>query len=211
MYCSPWSLRRSRLLAACAVAGLLAAPLSPLSTASVAHAQQPAPLPQSLSELVRVKDDVYAFRYQNHVAMFIPTDDYVAVYYPAQKVLMLVDQVRVKTIAFGDLQAASPERMAEHLQYMADNFDFDALLWGHGAGPILVGTKQDPLDHRQYYIDLMEAVSAARAAGHPDNSEAMVGAVRTALAPKYSTWGNFPNGLAGNVAGVVRWSQASGG
>jgi glyoxylase-like metal-dependent hydrolase (beta-lactamase superfamily II) len=317
MYWSPGSLRRSRLIAACAVAALLAAPLSLLGTASVAHAQQPAPLPQSLSELVRVKEDVYAFRYQIHVAMFVPTDegvvlvdpigmsnrqapallkeairsvtdrpvrwmlyshwgadhgmggavfrdtatflshrnaapkiaaandpgspvpdvtfdggitfqvggktlilqhtalsptdDYFAVYYPAQKVLMLVDQVRVKTIAFGDLQAASPERMAEHLQYMADNFDFDALLWGHGAGPILVETKQDLLDHRQYYIDLMEAVRAARAAGHPDNSEAMVGAVRTALAPKYSTWGNFPNGVAGNVAGVVRWSQASGG
>jgi glyoxylase-like metal-dependent hydrolase (beta-lactamase superfamily II) len=317
MYWSPGSLRRSRLLAACAVAALLAAPLSLLGTASVAHAQQPAPLPQSLSELVRVKEDVYAFRYQNHVAMFVPTDegvvlvdpigmsnrqapavlkeairsvtdrpvrwmlyshwgadhgmggavfrdtatflshrnaapkiaaandpgspvpdvtfdggipfqvggktlilqhtalsptdDYFAVYYPAQKVLMLVDQVRVKTIAFGDLQNASPERMAEHLQYMADNFDFDALLWGHGAGPILVGTKQDLLDHRQYYVDLMEAVRAARAAGHADNSEAMVGAVRTALAPKYSTWGGFPNGVAGNVAGVVRWSQASGG
>jgi hypothetical protein len=38
----------------------------------------------------------------------------------------------------------------------------------------------------------------------------MVGAVRTALAPKYSTWQNFPNGLAANIAGVVRWSAAGG-
>jgi glyoxylase-like metal-dependent hydrolase (beta-lactamase superfamily II) len=292
--------------------GLLAATGAP----AVAYAQQAAPLPQSLAELVRVKEDVYAFRYQNHVAMFIPTsegvilvdpigqsnaqapavlrqairsvteqpvrwllyshwgadhgtggaafrdtatflshrnaapkiaaandptspvpdvtfdggipleaggktlilqptalspeDDYVVVWYPAQRVLMVVDQVRVKALAFGDLQGASPERMAEHLQYLADAFDFDVLLWGHGAGPTLVGTKQDMLDHRQYYLDLADAVRAARAAGHADNSEAMVGAVRTALAPKYSTWQNFPNGLAANIAGVVRWSAAGG-
>ncbi len=280
-------------------------------------AQQPAPLPQSLSEFVRLKEDVYAFRFQNHVSMFIPTDegaivvdpigqsnrqapsvykeairsvtdrpvrwmlyshwgadhgtggivfrdtatflshrnaapkiaaandptspvpdvtfdggttlefggktlilqstalspadDYFLVWYPAQKVLMMVDQVRVKTLPFGDLQGASPERMAEHLQYVADNFDFDVLLWGHGAGPILTGTKQDLLDHRQYYLDLVDAVRAARAAGHADNSEAMVAAVRTALAPKYSSWGNFPGGLTANVAGVVRWSSDAGG
>ena len=49
---------------------------------ATALAQQPAPLPQSLSELVRVKEDVYAFRYQNHVSMFIPTDEGVVVVDP---------------------------------------------------------------------------------------------------------------------------------
>ncbi len=305
--------RRSLGFLTAVLVGLLGAGLA----AVPAVAQQPAPVPQSLSEFVRVKEDVYAFRYQNHVSMLIPTDegaivvdpigqsnrqapavykeairsvtdrpvrwmlyshwgadhgtggivfrdtatflshrnaapkiaaandptspvpdvtfaggttlelggktlilqstdlsptdDYFLVWYPAQKVLMMVDQVRVKTLAFGDLQAASPERMAEHLQYVADNFDFEVLLWGHGAGPILTGTKQDLLDHRQYYLDLMDAVRTARAAGHADNSEAMVAAVRTALAPKYSTWGNFPGGLTANVAGVVRWSTAAGG
>jgi glyoxylase-like metal-dependent hydrolase (beta-lactamase superfamily II) len=308
---TPFARRLPALIAA--IAGLLTLAL----TAGPAAAQQPVPSPQSLSELVRLKDDVYAFRYQNHVSMFIPTDegtvvvdpigqsnprapavlkeairsvtdrpvrwllyshwgadhgtggivfrdtatflshrnaapkiaaandptspvpdvtvdggvtlevggktlvlqhtalsptdDYFLVWYPAQKVLMVVDQVRVKALAFGDLQGAPPERMAEHLQYLADNFDFDVLLWGHGAGPTLVGTRQDLLDHRQYYLDLMDAVRAARAAGHPDNSEAMLGAVRTALAPKYGTWQNFPGGLAANVSGVLRWASAAGG
>ena len=56
------------------------------------------------------------------------------------------------------------------------------------------------------HLDLVTAVADARAAGHADNSEAMVAAVRTALAPQYGTWTNFQNGLAGNVEGAVRWS-----
>jgi glyoxylase-like metal-dependent hydrolase (beta-lactamase superfamily II) len=287
-----------------------------MAPAAPALAQQQPQLPQIQSELVRVKPDVYAFRFQNHVSMFIPTDagvivvdpigqsnarapyvlkeairsvteqpvrwllyshwgadhgmggaafrdtatfmshrnaapkivaandpnspapdvtfdggipfdfggkhlelqhtalsaqdDYFTVWYPAQKVLMVVDQVRIKSLPFGDLQGAPPERMAEHIQYLLDRYDFDTLLWGHGAMPIMVGTRQDVADHRQFYLDLMDAVRAARTAGHPDNSEAMLTAVRTALAPKYSTWANFPNGLTGNVAGVIRWWTQAG-
>ena len=289
---------------------MLAVPAAPVA------AQQPPQQPQTLSELVRVKPDVFAFRYQNHVSMFIPSDagvfvvdpigqsnlrapyvleeairsvtdqpvrwllyshwgadhgigglpfrdtatflshrnaapkiaaandpnspvpdvtfaggipfelggkhlelqstdlspqdDYVLVWYPAQKVLMVVDQVRVKTLAFGDLQAASAERMAEHIQYLLDRFDFDVFLWGHGAMPALVGTRQDMAEHRQYYLDLLDAVRAARAAGHTDNSEAMLTAVRNTLAPRYATWGSFPGGVAQNVAGVLRWWAQAG-
>jgi glyoxylase-like metal-dependent hydrolase (beta-lactamase superfamily II) len=297
-------------LAAAALGALLSLPPAPVA------AQQTPPLPQIQSELVRVKPDVYAFRYQNHVSMFIPTDegvivvdpigqtnprapsvleeairsvtdqpvkwllyshwgadhgtggivfrdtatfmshvnaapkiaaandptspvpdvtfdggipfelggkslelqstalspqdDYFVVWYPAQKVLMVVDQVRIKALPFGDLQAAHPERMAEHLQYLLDRYDFDTLLWGHGSMPAMVGTRQDVADHRQFYLDLTAAVRAARAAGHPDNSEAMITAVRNALAPSYSSWANFPGGLTQNVSGVVRWLNQSG-
>ncbi len=139
-----------------------------------------------------------------------PEDDYVLVWYPAQKVLMVVDQVRVKSLPFGNLQGASPERMVEHIQYLLDRFDFDVFLWGHGAMPTMLGTRQDMAEHRQYYLDLMAAVREARAAAHPDNSEAMLAAVRTTLAPRYSTWANFPAGLAQNVAGVLRWWSQGG-
>jgi len=33
----------------------------------------------------------------------------------------------------------------------------------------------------------------------------MVSSVRTTLEPRYGTWASFPSGLAGNVAGVLRW------
>ena len=306
--------RRMRALGTALPAALIALALI-AGPATPAAAQQQPQLPQSLSELVRVKTDVYAFRYQNHVSMFIPTDegvivvdpigqtnaqapavlkeairsvtpqpvkwllyshwgadhgiggavfrdtatflshrnaapkiaaandpaspvpdvtfdggipftlggktlelqhtalsaqdDYFVVWYPAQKVLMVVDQVRVKSLPFGDLQGAPPERMVEHIQYLLDRYDFDVFLWGHGAMPITLGTRQDMAEHRQFYLDLMDAVRAARAAGHPDNPEAMLAAVRTTLAPKYSAWANFPGGLTQNVSGVIRWwSQA---
>ncbi|MDQ3700442.1 MAG: hypothetical protein M3442_05920, partial [Chloroflexota bacterium] len=63
--------RRSLGFLTAVLVGLLGAGLA----AVPAVAQQPAPVPQSLSEFVRVKEDVYAFRYQNHVSMLIPTDE----------------------------------------------------------------------------------------------------------------------------------------
>jgi glyoxylase-like metal-dependent hydrolase (beta-lactamase superfamily II) len=279
---------------------------------SPAIAQQPAPLPQSVAELIRVREDVYAFRYLNHVSLFVPTDegvvvvdpiggggnpqapvalkaaiasitdqpvrwmiyshsaadhgtggvvfgdtatfvshvnakprlearndpttpiptvtveqtmpldlggkhfelhwsattpqdDYLIFAYPAQKLIMTVDQGRVRTTAFGQLQGAPPERMVEWLDWVDKTFDFDTYLSGHGPQDRIMGDRQDLRDHRQYYIDLMAAVKDAQAAGLADNSEEMVNAVRTALQPKYGTWNAFQTGLAGNITGVLRW------
>lgn len=280
---------------------------------TAALAQQPPQLPQSVAELTRVRDDVYAFRYLNHVSLFVPTDegvlvvdpiggggnpqapvalkgaiasvtsqpvrwliyshaaqdhstggavfadtatfvshtnakaafetradptspaptvtfeqimpihaggkhfelhwtgltpqsDYLIFAYPAQKVIMAVDLGRIRTLPFGNIGQASPARMVEWLDEVDQKFDFEVVLSGHGPSANIWGTRQDLKDHRQYYVDLAKAVADARAAGHADNSEAMVTAVRTALAPQYGTWTNFQNGLAGNVEGAVRWS-----
>src|SRR4051812_45349588 len=50
--------------------------------AQPAVAQQPPQLPQSVSELTRLRDDVYAFRYLNYVSLFVPTDEGVVVVDP---------------------------------------------------------------------------------------------------------------------------------
>src|SRR5688572_25439200 len=47
-----------------------------------ATAQQTPQLPQSVAELVRVREDVYAFRYLDHVSLFVPTDEGVVVVDP---------------------------------------------------------------------------------------------------------------------------------
>ena len=298
-------LSSGRLVGLFVTLGLIAALL-----ATPAVAQQQTPLPQSVSELIRVKEDVYAFRYLNHVSLFVPTDegvvvvdpiggggnpkapavlaeairsvtdqpvtwlvyshsaadhttggavfaesatfvshanaqariaaredpttpvpnvtfqeamtlelggktfelhstnltaedDYLAFYYPAQKVLMTVDLARVRTIAFGELQG-SPSSMVGFLERIDRSFDFDVFLSGHGPQANVLGTRQDFRDHRQYYVDLVAAVQRARAGGLADNSPEMVEAVRNVLAPSYGTWVGFPNGLAGNIRGVIR-------
>jgi glyoxylase-like metal-dependent hydrolase (beta-lactamase superfamily II) len=280
--------------------------------AAPAIAQQPAPLPQSVSELIRVREDVYAFRYLDHVSLFVPTDegvvvvdpiggggnpqapvalkgaissitaqpvrwlvyshaaqdhstggavfadtatfvshanakaalearndpttpaptmtfeqmmpldlggkhfelhwagltpqdDYLVFAYPAQKVVMTVDLARVRSLPFGNLPSASPERFVEFLERVDQSFDFDVYLSGHGPQANVLGSRQDLQDHRQYFLDLMAAVREARSAGHADNSDEMVAAVRTALTPQYGSWARFPNGLAGNISGVLRW------
>ena len=283
--------------------------------AAPAAAQQPPPmLPQSVSELTRLREDVYAFRYLNHVALFVPTDegvvvvdpiggggnpqaplalkgaiasvtsqpvkwliyshaapdhstggavfadtatfvshanakaafeakndptspvpsvtveqmmpidlggkhfelhwssltpqnDYLIFAYPAQKVIMTVDLGRVRTVAFREMTAASPERMAEWLAWVDQTFDFEIYLSGHGPRENIWGTRQDLRDHRQYYPDLVQAVQDSRAAGHADNSEEMVAAVRAALEPRYGTWTNFQTQLVENIRGAVRWSS----
>jgi glyoxylase-like metal-dependent hydrolase (beta-lactamase superfamily II) len=280
--------------------------------ASSVVAQPSAPLPQSVAELIRVKEDVYAFRYLNHVSLFVPTpegvvvvdpiggggnpqaplalkgaiasisdqpvrwmvyshsaadhatggivfadtatfvsqanakpklearndpttptptvtfeqtmaidlggkhfelqatalspqDEYLIFSYPVQKLIMTVDQARVRTLAFGQLRDASPERMVEFLDWVDRTYDFDTFLSGHGPQANVIGNRQDLRDHRQYYLDLMAAVRDAQAAGLADNSEEMINSVRAALEPRYGTWATFPTALAGNITGVLRW------
>jgi hypothetical protein len=119
---------------------------------------------------------------------------------------MAVDNVRIRTVPFRDLQAASPQRMAEWLAWLGPTFDYEIILSGHGPAQNIWGTRKDIADHRQYYEDLAKAVEDARAAGHADNSDEMVAAVRAALSPQYGNWTNFQTQLVENVRGAVRWS-----
>ncbi|MFN8633742.1 MAG: MBL fold metallo-hydrolase [Chloroflexota bacterium] len=295
------------------VAGIVALLVVLSVAAQPAIAQQPPQLPQSVAELVRVREDVYAFRYLNHVSLFVLTDegvvvvdpiggggnpkspialkaaiasvsdkpvkylvyshsnsdhstggavfsdtatfvsqanakakiegrndptspaptvtfeksmpidlggkhfdltwdelaegdDYIVFSYPAQKVIIAVDMARVRTLPFGNLGNASPEKVMAFLDRL-DAMEWDTYLSGHGPAANIMGTKQDLRDYRQYFVDLMAAVKASQAAGQADNSEEMIASVRASLQPKYGTWASFPNGVAANVEGVIRWSK----
>jgi glyoxylase-like metal-dependent hydrolase (beta-lactamase superfamily II) len=143
--------------------------------------------------------------FELHWAGMTPEDDYLVFYYPAQKVLMTVDLGRVRSLPFSDFPQAPPQRFVEFIDWVDSTFDFDVYLSGHGPQNNVWGTRQDLRDHRQYVLDLMAAVEAARGAGHADNSDQMVAAVRERLAPKYGTWAGFPTGLAANIRGLIRW------
>ena len=76
---------------------------------------------------------------------------------------MTVDFVQPRSIPFRTLPG-HPNRIVERLQWIADNLQFDVLVSGH-ASPQLTGTRADVLEQRQYYLDLSDALAAARAAG----------------------------------------------
>jgi glyoxylase-like metal-dependent hydrolase (beta-lactamase superfamily II) len=134
-----------------------------------------------------------------------PEDEYLLVHYPAGRIIMTVDYLRPQQLVFGNFGNTNPEWLVERLEWIDQQLEWDRFVWGHGAGPTSMGTHEDLRAFRQYIIDLMAAVRNARGAGLADNSEAMVEAVRAELAPSYGSWGNFGNGLAANISGVIGW------
>jgi glyoxylase-like metal-dependent hydrolase (beta-lactamase superfamily II) len=136
-----------------------------------------------------------------------PTDDYFLLHYPAGRILMAVDYVQPKNVPFRTL-LGDPDRIVERLQWIHDNLDFDVLVSGH-ATPFTTGTKEDVLEQRQYYLDLSDAIEAAKSAGAADNSPDMLAAVRSRLEPRYGQWRRFDAFLAMNVEGVLGWRSGA--
>lgn len=132
-----------------------------------------------------------------------PGDDYFFLHYPAGRIVMAVDLVQPRSIPFRNL-LGHPDSIVKRLQWLHDSLDYDTVVSGH-ATPQMIGTKDDVRQAWQYYVDLSDAIAAARAAGHADNSKEMVEYVRSALAPKYGGWRRFEDFLHLNVEGMIGW------
>lgn len=137
-----------------------------------------------------------------HPANLQPTDDYLVIHDAARRVAMLVDIVQPKSAPYR-LLLGHPDEVVRCLAWLRDDLDFDMLLSGHTT-PRMWATKEDVAEQHQYYLDLSDAIEAARAAGAPDNSPAMVEAVQARLAPAYGEWRRFPD-LALNIEGMIGW------
>lgn len=128
------------------------------------------------------------------------SDNSLVLLYPAARVAFAVDFIPVRSLPFRTLPDFYPDEWVRSLEYIQANLDFDTLVPGHGP----LGTKATVGEVRQYVLDLMMAIRAAQRQGLADNSEAMVAAVRAALAPKYSSWDNFGPSLPENIQGLLR-------
>ncbi len=106
----------------------------------------------------------------------------------------------MRSVSFRNFPDAYPDEWVGSLEWIEATLDFDVLAPGHGE----TGTKADVGAHRDYLLDLMAAIRAARAQGLADNSEAMVAAVRAELAPRYGTWDQFGPWLPENIEGLTR-------
>ena len=132
-----------------------------------------------------------------------PQDPYLTVHYG--NVLMAVDVLHLRAIAFSDFPFASAEGTIEFVERLEADLHWDIYLYGHTSGSDFIGTRDDARQYREHLHDLMAAIRAGRQAGLEDNSDEMVAAVRTDLEPAYSTWRDFDRGLAANIRGVIRW------
>jgi glyoxylase-like metal-dependent hydrolase (beta-lactamase superfamily II) len=132
-----------------------------------------------------------------------PTDDYIVVHDPAGRLAMFVDLVQPRNIPFRTL-LGHPERIVERLQWMEQALNFDVIVSGH-ATPQMSGTKQDVVEQRQYYGDLSDAITTARAVGLAEGSPEMTTLVRSLLHPKYGAWRRFDEFLGLNIQGMIAW------
>ena len=129
------------------------------------------------------------------------TDDYLIIHYPAGRLAMYVDFMQPANVPYGTL-LGHPDRIVERLQWMHDTLDFDVVVSGH-ASPRMTGTKADVLEQRQYYLDLSDAIDAARGSGHGDGSPEMAEAVRGVLEGRYGGWRRFDEFLRLNIEGMI--------
>ncbi len=144
-------------------------------------------------------------RFNLYAADLSAADDYIVFHDVSNRVVMTVDYVQPRNIPFRGL-LGHPDWIVPRLQWIYDTLDFDLLVSGH-ASPQMVGTRQDVAEQRQYYLDLSDAISAARAVGLADSSAEMTAAVRSTLAPRYSSWRRFDEFLGLNIEGMIRWRE----
>ncbi len=136
------------------------------------------------------------------------SDNSLMIYYRARRLLFAVDFIPVDSLPFRTLNDSYADEWVSALRWIEENLDFDILIPGHGR----LGTKANVRTMREYFVELMEAIRAARSRDMQDNSAEMVASVRAALTPKYGTWENFGPYLPENVQGIIRmWREQGGG
>ena len=88
------------------------------------------------------------------------SDDATVLYFPAERIVFAVDYLTVKRLP-GGLGGGAP--LADWIASLksVEALDFDTVVPGHGS----VGTKADVAAYRQYFEDLVAAVSEGIAAG----------------------------------------------
>ena len=127
------------------------------------------------------------------------SDNSLVLLYPERELAFAVDFIPVNSLPFRTLADDYPDEWVNSLKWIEENLRFSTLIPGHGA----LGSMKNVTEVRGYFLDLFEAIKAARAKGLADNSEDMVASVRADLQAKYSTWGNFGPFLPENIQGVI--------
>ena len=119
---------------------------------------------------------------------------------PKEKIIFVVDFIPIQGLAFrGMPDHASPielERSIERVLAM----DWDRMIPGHPGGGRQIGTKKDAEEHLAYLRELSAEVKTAA-----DANKCFDPAMKEIKLPKYATFANYEQWLAGNIERYCYW------
>lgn len=121
------------------------------------------------------------------------SDDGSIVYFPKERVAFAVDFLNFYRLPAG-LHGSSIQAWLESIDLML-GLDVEFLLPGHRN----MGTKQDLLEYRQYFVDLQEAVSVA-----VDSGLTLEQTLSSVTMDQYSGWERYETASARNIAEAYR-------
>ncbi len=122
------------------------------------------------------------------------SDNSIIIYFPYEKTVFAVDFVSVDRLPYRDLNDSYVPDWIEALKRV-EAIDFEILAPGHGS----LGTKTDAVEHRQYLVDLYNAVLAATEGGK--TLDAMKKSIKM---EKYKDFGQYEAWLGLNIEGMYR-------
>ena len=121
------------------------------------------------------------------------SDNSLAMLLPKEKILFTVDFIPIETVSFRNmLDGFIPDWLDSLDRVLA--LDWDRMIPGHPYAGGRLGTKQDVRDHKQYLMDLSDAVKQAATQGKCWDQ-----AMKEIKLPKYEKWGAYDQYLPGNV------------
>jgi glyoxylase-like metal-dependent hydrolase (beta-lactamase superfamily II) len=118
------------------------------------------------------------------------SDDATVVYFPAERVVYGVDWINVRTPPGGLLGDVTLAQWIAALRKV-EAIDFELVAPGHGN----IGTKADFVAYRQYFEDLVDAVSKGIAAG-----QTVEQLQASNILDQYAWWLNYPTARNTNIA-----------
>ena len=118
------------------------------------------------------------------------SDDATVVYFPAERVVYGVDWINVRTPPGGLVGEVTLAQWIEALKKV-EAIDFELVAPGHGN----IGTKADFVAYRQYFEDLVDAVSKGIAAG-----QTVEQLQASNVLDKYAWWLNYAMARNTNIA-----------
>jgi len=126
-------------------------------------------------------------------------NDLSLIYFPAEKVLFVVDVISLKRVFFRNMSDFDEPDMIATLD-KAMSFDAAIVVPGHGE----IGTKQDVQDIRQYMTDLKSGVQAGITKG-----ETLQQIQNELTLDKYSKWGGYADWRTLNIEGMYAYLNKS--